>query len=74
MDDLNRGQSPRRRWKARDRDSPTERAFRSTLGRTCLTRRFVQGFNARGLAGGGRTDARITWLERNRPAGDEDVV
>jgi hypothetical protein len=37
------------------------------------TRRFVQEFNARGLASGGRTVARITWLERNRPAGDEDV-
>ena len=38
------------------------------------TRRFVQEFNARSLAGGGPTVARITCLERNRPAGDEDVV
>ena len=38
------------------------------------TRRFIQEFNARGQASGGPTVARITWLERNRPAGDEDVV
>lgn len=38
------------------------------------TRRFVQEFNARSQVSGGRTVARITWLERNRPAGDEDVV
>jgi hypothetical protein len=38
------------------------------------TRRFIREFNARSLASGGRAVARITWLERDRPAGDEDVV
>lgn len=45
-----------------------EEAFREE------TRRFVQEFNVRGQASGNRTVARITWLVRDRPAGDEDVV
>jgi hypothetical protein len=38
------------------------------------TRRFVQEFNARSLAAGAPIVARIAWLVRDRPAGDEDVV
>jgi hypothetical protein len=38
------------------------------------TRRFVQEFNVRSTASGERAVVRITWLERGRPAGDEDVV
>jgi peptidoglycan/xylan/chitin deacetylase (PgdA/CDA1 family) len=38
------------------------------------TRRFVQEFNARSVAAGAPTVARITWLVRDRPAGDEDVA
>jgi hypothetical protein len=45
-----------------------EEAFREE------TRRFVQEFNARGLAAGTPTVARITWLLRGRPAGDEDIA
>jgi hypothetical protein len=45
-----------------------EEAFREE------TRRFVQEFNARRLAAGDRTVARITWLVRDRPAGDEDIA
>ena len=38
------------------------------------TRRFVGEFNARSQVSGGRIVTRISWLERNRPAGDEDVA
>ncbi len=37
-------------------------------------RRFVQEFNARNLAAGTATVARIAWLVRDRPVGDEDVL
>jgi hypothetical protein len=37
-------------------------------------RRFVREFNARSLVAGVPTVARITWLVRDRPAGDEDIA
>jgi hypothetical protein len=37
-------------------------------------RRFVQEFNSRNVAAGAPTVARITWLVRDRPAGDEDIA
>jgi hypothetical protein len=37
-------------------------------------RRFVQEFNARSLVAGAPTVTRITWLVRDRPAGDEDIL
>jgi hypothetical protein len=37
-------------------------------------RRFVQEFNARQTTAGERTVARIVWLVRNAPAGDEEVA
>jgi hypothetical protein len=37
-------------------------------------RKFVQEFNVRQATAGERTVARIVWLERNAPAGDEEVA
>jgi hypothetical protein len=45
-----------------------EEAFRDE------TRKFVLEFNSRQVTAGERTVARIVWLERNAPAGDEEVA